>query len=188
MWSFPAKIWPEKKPKIITSQENPRAHKSKISTPPPPSKNPKFPPPPQNEDFYGHGGFPAERKQKFQAPIKLAHPFPAPELRTKILRTRGSFWTSHDVLESLKQALLASRDVIISGHVCSSKLLGIFTLGDGCWLPKSAQTSGTFRNPQPLVFSQKYCRYNWEVHCGTNRSRTAVQLGGVLRCLPFLKA
>ena len=32
------------------------------------------------------------RRQKFQAPIKLAHPFPAPELRTKIIRTRGFSW------------------------------------------------------------------------------------------------
>ena len=29
--------------------------------------------------------------------------------------------------------------------------------------------SGTFRNPQPLVFSQEeYCRYKWEAYCGTN--------------------
>ena len=64
--------------------------------------------------------------------------------------------------------------------------------------------SGTFRNPQPLAFSQKYCRYKWEAHCGTNKkvvlrhklevycgvslsSRlrsqrgTALQMGGVLR-------
>ena len=57
------------------------------SAPPPPSQKPKFPPPPENKEFYGHGGFPAERKQKLQAPIKLTHPFPAPELRTNILRT-----------------------------------------------------------------------------------------------------
>ena len=30
---------------------------------------------------------------------------------------------------------------------------------------------GTFRNHQPLLLSQKYCRYNW--------MRTAVQMGGV---------
>ena len=41
----------------------------------------------------------------------------------------------HDVLEPLKQALLASRDVIISGQICVSKLQRVFTLGDGCWLP-----------------------------------------------------
>ena len=38
---------------------------------------------PLPKGFCGHGGFPAERKQKFQTPIKLAHPFPAPEMRTK---------------------------------------------------------------------------------------------------------
>ena len=43
--------------------------------------------------------------------------------------------TSHDALERLKQALLESRDVIISGQICSSKLQRVFTLGDGCWLP-----------------------------------------------------
>ena len=36
--------------------------------------------------------FPAERTHFFRVPIKLAHPFPAPELRTRILRTRGFFW------------------------------------------------------------------------------------------------
>ena len=41
----------------------------------------------------------------------------------------------HDVLEPLKQALLASRDVIISGQICGSNLQKVFTLGDGCWLP-----------------------------------------------------
>ena len=41
----------------------------------------------------------------------------------------------HDVLEPLKQALLASRDVIISSQICVSKLQRVFTSGDGCWLP-----------------------------------------------------
>ena len=41
----------------------------------------------------------------------------------------------HDVLEPLKQALWASRDVIISSQICGSKLQKVFTLGDGCWLP-----------------------------------------------------
>ena len=48
--------------------------------------------------------------------------------------------------------------------------------------------SGAFRNPQPLVFSQKYRRYKWEACCGTNWRCTAVQIGGVLRCFPFSKA
>ena len=45
--------------------------------------------------------------------------------------------------------------------------------------------SGTLRNPQPLVFSQKYRRYKWEAYCGTNRRRIAVQIGGVLRRFPI---
>ena len=50
------------------------------------------------------------------------------------------------------------------------------------------QNSGTFRNPQPLVFSQKYRRHKWEAYCGTNRRRIAVQIGGVLRRFPFSEA
>ena len=41
----------------------------------------------------------------------------------------------HDVWEPLKQALSASRDVIISSQTCVSKFQRFFTLGDGCWLP-----------------------------------------------------
>ena len=40
----------------------------------------------------------------------------------------------------LKQALWASRDVIISSQICVSKLQRFFKLGDGCWLPKTPQT------------------------------------------------
>ena len=43
----------------------------------------------------------------------------------------------HDVLEPLNQALLASRDVVNSGRICGSTLQKVFTLGDGCWLPKN---------------------------------------------------
>ena len=41
----------------------------------------------------------------------------------------------HDVREPLKQVLLASRDVIISGQSCVSKFQRFCTLGDGWWLP-----------------------------------------------------
>ena len=47
----------------------------------------------------------------------------------------------HDVLEPLKQALLASRDVIISSQICGSKLQKVFTLGDGYCLPKGAPST-----------------------------------------------
>ena len=46
---------------------------------------------------------------------------------------------SHDVLEPLKQVLLASRDVIISGQICGSNRGKFFTLGDGCWPPNKVQ-------------------------------------------------
>ena len=68
-------------------QKNPRAHKNKIGTPPP-KKNPT--PPPKTRNFMDMV-FPAERTHFLQASIKLAQPFPAPELRTQILRTRGFF-------------------------------------------------------------------------------------------------
>ena len=53
------------------------------------------------------------------------------------------FISLHDVRESfIKQALLASRDVIIAGQICGSKLRRVFTLlGDGCSLPIFLQFS-----------------------------------------------
>ena len=43
--------------------------------------------------------------------------------------------TSHDVLQPLKQVLLASRDVIIFSQIAARIRRGFFTWGDGCWLP-----------------------------------------------------
>ena len=60
--------------------------------PPPPQKNPKYPPP-LKRVFYGHGLF-LQKERIFPGVHKLTHPFRAPELRTKILRTRGFFWNS----------------------------------------------------------------------------------------------
>ena len=56
-------------------QKNPRAHKNKIGTPPPPPKKKT-----KKGEFYGHG-FSCRKNAFFQVSIKLAHPFPAPELR-----------------------------------------------------------------------------------------------------------
>ena len=54
------------------------------------------PPPPKKKTLkrrnFTDTGFPAERTLFFQVSIKLAQPFPGPELRTRILRTRGFFW------------------------------------------------------------------------------------------------
>ena len=60
--------------------------KTKSALPPPPKT-----PPQKNAEFYGHG-FSCRKNAFFQVSIKLAQPFPAPELRTRILRTRGFFW------------------------------------------------------------------------------------------------
>ena len=54
------------------SQKNPRAHKNKIGTPPPP-KNPKCP---KTRNFMDMG-FSCRKSAFFQASIKLTHPFPA---------------------------------------------------------------------------------------------------------------
>ena len=64
-----------------------RAIKMKSALPPP--KNPKYPLP-KTRNFMDMG-FSCRKNAFFQASIKLTHPFPAPELRTKTLRTRGFF-------------------------------------------------------------------------------------------------
>ena len=61
--------------------------KIKSALQPPPK--PKIPPP-KTRNFMDMG-FSCRKNAFFQASIKLTHPFPAPELRTKILRTRGFF-------------------------------------------------------------------------------------------------
>ena len=49
---------------------------------------------------------------------------------------------SHDVLGPLKPVRSASRDVIISCEICGSKSQRVFTLGDGCRLPKNCFCTG----------------------------------------------
>ena len=48
----------------------------------------------------------------------------------------------HDVWKPWKQALLASRDVIISSQFAARIRRGFFTLGDGCWLPSLPREGG----------------------------------------------
>ena len=82
------------------NQKHPRAHKNKIGTSPPPQKNPKYPPP-KTRNFMDMAL--SCRKNAFlQAPIKLVQPFPAPELRTEILRKRGFFWLNQARNKSTK--------------------------------------------------------------------------------------
>ena len=64
---------------------------SRKYTPPPKTQNT---PPPPKRGILWTWVFLAERTHFFQASIKLTHPFPAPELRTKILWTRGFFYSS----------------------------------------------------------------------------------------------
>ena len=63
----------------------------------------------------------------------LKHDFPVHG--KKLAKKVPKIITSHDVLEPFKEVLSASRDVIISGQSCGSKLQRVFTLGDGCRLP-----------------------------------------------------
>ena len=49
---------------------------------PPPKKKPKYPPSPKRRNFVDMG-FSCRKNAFFQASIKLAQPFPAPELRTE---------------------------------------------------------------------------------------------------------
>ena len=55
-------------------------------------KSPRYPP--LKRGILWTWAFPAEKAHFFQASIKLAHPFSAPELRTRISRTRGFFSAS----------------------------------------------------------------------------------------------
>ena len=50
------------------------------------------PPPPLKRRNFTDTGFPAERTLFFQVSVKLAQPFPAPELRTRILRALKGFF------------------------------------------------------------------------------------------------
>ena len=78
---------------MLKKKKHPRPRKNKISTSTPtPSPNPP-PPPRKNEEFYGNVDFPAEIIKKSQVPIKLAQPFPAPELQAEKLWTWGLLWS-----------------------------------------------------------------------------------------------
>ena len=59
--------------------------------------------------------------------------FPA-KFRPKNARNYFCTWR----LWAFKTSILASRDVMISSQICVSKFQSFFTLGDGCWLPKTS--------------------------------------------------
>ena len=144
-----------------TFQKNPRAHKNKIGTSPPPQN----PTPPKTRNFMDMG-FPAERTQSFFffsrrpwnwrshfRPQNCGHEFYGHKAFSEPFNQQDASITwcdffrpnfgqktpeiisVHDVWEPWKQALLASRDVIISSQFAAQIWRGFFTLGDGCWLP-----------------------------------------------------
>ena len=74
----------------------------------------------------------------------------------------------HDVLEPLKQALLASHDVIISSQICASNLQKVFTLSDGCWLPrKPGNRKFHFRSPK-IPPSTNRGKNSWRINFCAN--------------------
>ena len=101
----------------------------------------------------------------------------SPKLHCSYMKIRGrihhvmwsfsaKFWQKtaeivsvNDVWEPWKQALLASRDVIISSQFAARIRRGFFTLGDGCWLPikdvsqsrKCAINNLRTKNPRGLL-------------------------------------
>ena len=77
----------------------------------------------------------------------------------------------HDVLEPLKQALLASRDVIISSQICGSNLQKVFTLGDGCWLPIHAESGVSI-----LVFEVHRAAAFWSGVCKNRLPNTIPEI------------
>ena len=50
------------------------------------------------------------------------------------------------------------------------------------------EMSGTSWNPQPLVVSQKYCRYKLEAYLGRNRRRTAAQNWRCIAAIPLFQS
>ena len=64
---------------VAFHQKNPRAHKNKIGTLPPPPQNPKNPPPPKTRNFYGYG-FSCRTDAFFQASIKIGAAISGPRI------------------------------------------------------------------------------------------------------------
>ena len=96
----------------------------------------------------------------FPPPPKSHDTFPPPPLLHSAANVAATPPCSATPLQKqlgpLKQVLSASRDVIISGQICGSKLKKVFTLGDGCWPPKlrtfcPPPTNGHFPNARSLT-------------------------------------
>ena len=49
--------------------------------------------------------------------------------------SRDAIFSGQNLAKKCPKLLSASRDVIVFGQICGSKLQNVFTLGDGCWLP-----------------------------------------------------
>ena len=119
------------------SQKNPRNHKNKIGTPSPPKPKLPPPPPPKSRNFMIMG-FPCRENALFQAPIKLAQPFPAAELRTKkftdtrIFLSEFSFARRHWILKSLRWGVhsepLRIANAVPKGRNCHQRLAPVLVI------------------------------------------------------------
>ena len=80
--------------------------KIKSALPPPPQKTQNTPPLLKRGILWTW--FFLQKERIFQASVKLTHPFPAPELRTKILRKRGFFLKkTRETLKKTRVSLFA---------------------------------------------------------------------------------
>ena len=77
--------------KMRSNKTRLKRHAHKLALPPLPRFQETLNTPPKRRNFVGMGGFPAERTEKCQAPIKLAQPFPAPESQAETLQTLLGF-------------------------------------------------------------------------------------------------
>ena len=119
------------------------------------------------------------------------------------------FWTKvgdrRGTTKKLGDKDFAERSVELSGAICLKTLV---LLGDDLVTPSNCSENslalfvrffgfvspllGNIWSPQPSRFSQKYCDTNGRriamAYCDANGRRTAIQIGGVLKYSPFLRA
>ena len=149
------------KMRLTGFQKNPRAHKNKIGTPPPPKT--QNTPPPRTRNFMGMG-FSCRKNAFFQAPIKLAQPFPAPELRARDFMDTRTFlrlycdwlWVTPTILRDegggskLVVAPLASHEEQRQGTRSHPSVAGTRSHGSGVGTRSNASPVPSNNHPSRL--------------------------------------
>ena len=82
----------------LGTQKNPRAHKNKIGTSPPPPQKPKYPPP--NEEFYGHG-FSCRKNAIFPRAHKIGAAISGPRIADTNFTDTRIFLTCGKIIDLL---------------------------------------------------------------------------------------